>query len=243
MKRRGRILYAIPALALAAASAAAQLPAGDLRVSAVLASDYRHNGLSQTGDEISLRAAVDYERAGGLFTGGYVANVDYWAERFFARPRELEIGVYGGYQWRRPNWSTNVQLARYVYPDIEISYDYTEARVNLALRDRYFVSLGTSDDYLGLFGRSTEARAGVVLPLVRQIELGINAGRFEATETGYTKYDFWDIGLSRATGRFALDLRYHDNNYAGASLYGDPGEQEFVLSVAYAIRPRAADRR
>ena len=243
MRRRGKIRRASLLLALVVATSAnAQLPASDLRLSLLIANDYRHNGLSQSHTGAAARFSVDYARAGGFFAGGFVANVEYAAERYFREPRELELNVYAGYQWQGRDWSTNLQISHYVYPDIEISYDYSLATVNFALRDRYFLALGSSDDYLGLFGRSYEARAGVALPLPHALELGINTGRFEATEIGDTKYSFWDLGISRVLGRYALDLRYHGNDYDGESLYGDAGDHRFVLSVAYSIRPRPTDR-
>jgi uncharacterized protein (TIGR02001 family) len=216
------------------------LPQGNLRLALLLASDYRHNGLSQTDSGAAARVSLDYERAGGFFAGGYVANVDYAIEDSFREPREIELNVYGGYQWRPADWSVNFLLAHYVYPDIAVDYDYTEAGANFAFRDRWFLDLAQGDDYLGVFGTSYRYRAGMALPIVSNLELGLNAGEFRATEVFHTRYGFWDIGLSRLIGRFALDLRYHDNSYYGASFYGATGSDErWVFSVALAFAPGA----
>jgi hypothetical protein len=113
--------------------------------------------------------------------------------------------------------------------------------VNFAFRDRWFLELAESDDYLGLFGTSYRYRIGLALPVVRNLEFGLNAGEFRASEVFHTRYGFWDIGLSRVLGRFALDLRYHDNSYYGESLYGATGSDDrWVLSVALALAPGAA---
>jgi uncharacterized protein (TIGR02001 family) len=220
--------------------AAAQLPEGDFRVALLLASDYRHNGLSQTDGESAARVSIDYARASGWFAGAFVANVEYAAESEFREPRELEVNVYGGREWRLRSWSTNVQLARYVYPDIAVDYDYTEASANFGFRDRWFLELGASDDYLGVFGTSYRYGGGLALPMAGKLELGINAGEFRATEVYHTRYGYWDAGLTRIVGRFALDLRYHDNSYYGGSLYGSTGEDEqWVLSASLALSPGA----
>lgn len=231
-------------LALTCESAQAQLPQGNIRLALLLASDYRHNGLSQTDGDLAARVSVDYARATGWFAGGYLANVGYAAEKNFREPRELEINVYGGYEWRRADWSTNVQLARYVYPDISVDYDYSEASANFAFRDRWFLGFGVSDDYLGVYGTSYLYRGGLALPIYAGLELGVNAGEFRASEVFHTRYGFWDAGLSRIVGRFALDLRYHDNSYYGWSIYGSTGKDDrWVLSATFALAPGATSPR
>lgn len=231
-------------LALICDSAESQLPQGNLRVALLLASDYRHNGLSQTNGDTAARVAVDYSRAAGWFAGGYVANVEYWAERNFREPRDVEVDVYGGYEWRRADWSTNVQLSRYVYPGASVDYDYSEAGANFSFRDRWFLELGASDDYLGVFGTSYLYRGGLALPIAASLELGVNAGKFRASDVFPTRYGFWGAGLSRIFGRLALDLRYHDNSYYGASIYGSTGEDDrWVLSATFALAPGAPSPR
>ena len=227
-------------VALFCDSAESQLPQGNLRIAVLLASDYRHNGLSQTDGDTAARISVDYARAAGWFAGSYLANVEFTAERYFSEPRDIEVNVYGGYEWRRADWSTNVQLARYVYPDASVNYDYSEAGANFAFRDRWFLELGASDDYLGVFGTSYRYRGGLALPILANLELGVNAGKFRASEVFHTRYGFWDVGLSRIVGRFALDLRYHDNSYPGSSIYGATGEDDrWVLSATFAFAPGA----
>jgi len=241
--RTGMFLGAL-LLSLACDSAESQLPQGNLRVALLLASDYRHNGLSQTNGDLAARVAVDYSRAAGWFAGGYVANVEYQAERNFREPREFEVDVYGGYEWRRADWSTNVQLSRYLYPGASVDYDYSEAAANFSFRDRWFIELGAGDDYLGVFGTSYRYRGGLALPIAAQLELGVNAGKFRASDVFPTRYGFWDVGLSRIIGRLALDLRYHDNSYYGASIYGSTGEDDrWVLSATYGFAPGARSAR
>lgn len=244
MRWRSGIGLSALLLALACDSAESQLPEGNLRLALLLASDYRHNGLSQTDSDTAARVSLDYSRAAGWFAGGYLANVEYAAEKNFREPRDLEVNVYGGYEWRRADWATNVQLSRYVYPGASVDYDYNEASANFAFRDRWFLELGTSDDYLGVFGTSYRYRAGFALPIAASLELGVNGGEFRATEVFNTRYGFWDAGLSRIVGRFALDLRYHDNSYYGWSIYGSTGEDDrWVLSATFALAPGARSPR
>jgi uncharacterized protein (TIGR02001 family) len=244
MTRAGEIGLLALLLGPGCGSAAAQLPQGNVQLALLLASDYRHNGLSQTDSDSAARVSIDYARASGWFAGGFIANVEYAAEAAFREPRELEINVYGGHEWRRSRWSTNLQLARYLYPDIAVDYDYSELSANFGFRDRWFLEVGAGDDYLGVFGTSYRYGGGLALPIAGKLELGINAGEFRATEIYHTRYGYWDAGLTRVVGRFALDLRYHDNSYYGTSIYGSAGEDEqWVLSASLALAPGAPSSR
>ncbi|HUF72622.1 MAG TPA: TorF family putative porin [Gammaproteobacteria bacterium] len=238
--RRG-LLAGVAAIgvALANASAQAQRAPSSLHGSVTLSSEYMQNGLAHTHDEPSLSVSLDFEHQSGFFVGGAVANVDYIAESQFGKPRDTAANVYAGYLWRRNQWMVNSSVARYQYPDIERSYDYTQATANVAFRDRYFFTVSRTGDYLSIYDSAEVYRAGVALPWLRNIEFGVNAGRFSADGSFDTSYTFWDAGLSRSIGRFALDLRYHDNTYGFSSLLGNDASNLWVLSLTYPFLPIA----
>ena len=217
----------------------AQQSEADLRVSFLIGSDYKHNGLSLTNSAPTARVSVDYQHTSGFFVGGFVSNVEFAAEENFRKPRELEGNFYAGYTWRKSNWATNVSLSRYLYPDLIISYDYTQAAVNFSFKDKYFLGATRSTDYLSIYRSAYQYRAGIALPTVLDLEVGLNAGRFRSGGVFDIEYSYWDVGLSRAVGQFALDLRYHENTYDRASLIGDGGTDRWVFSAAIAIVPRA----
>jgi uncharacterized protein (TIGR02001 family) len=216
----------------------AQQAPPDLRVSVLLGSDYIHNGLSVTDSNPTARFAMDYVHPSGFFAGGYLTNVEFAAEQGFYKPRKLEANLYAGYAWRKRNWATNVSLARYRYPDLLLSYDYTQLAANFSFKDTYFLGVTRSSDYLSIYGGSYQVRGGIVVPTALDLEIGINAGQFRSRGMLDVAYDFWDVGISRAAGRFALDLRYHGNDYGNASLLGEGGSNRWVFSVAIGIIPR-----
>lgn len=208
-----------------------------------LASDYVLNGLSQTYDEPSLRISLDFEHGSGFFAGGSLSNVGYEAEDRFRTPRDTEVDIYAGYVWRRDRWMTNLTVSRYRYPGIERRYDYTQATANVSFRDRYFLAVSRSSSFLSIYDAAEVYRAGVALPWRRDIEVGINAGRFTSSGRLDSSYTFWDVGLSRPFGRFALDLRYHGNSYERRSLLGNSADNQWVLSATYTYLPlRRQDR-
>jgi uncharacterized protein (TIGR02001 family) len=226
-------------LLLSGEIAHAQQSDASLRVSFSLGSDYKHNGLSLTNSDPTARFSADYEHPSGFFAGGFVSNVDFAAEDSFRKPRRYQANLYAGYFWRGTNWAANVSLARYLYPELIVSYDYTQASVNFSFQDKFFFGATRSSDYLSIYRNSYQYRVGVVQPTALDLEIGLNAGRFRSEGVFYTAYSFWDLGLSRALGRFALDLRYHDNTYRRASLLGDSGTDRWVFSVTTALLPRA----
>lgn len=229
----------IVALLICAASPSVAQPVPDkFRAAVTVASDYVLHGLAQTTSGPSLRLSFDYEHPTGFFAGGALANVEYRAERQFSRPREYQAVVYAGYVWRRNDWMANLTLSRYEYPDITISYDYTQLAATLSFRDRYFLTAARSSDYLAIYDDSEYWSAGIAQPWIRDLEFSVNAGRFRTDGYFAASYSFWDIGLSRTAGRFALDLRFHDNTYDRWSLLGNGAGDLWVLSLTHVFLPR-----
>jgi uncharacterized protein (TIGR02001 family) len=217
---------------------AAQTTDSALRLSLLVGSDYKLNGLSQTSSQPVLRFAADYEHSTGLFAGGFAANAEYAVENHSASQRDSQASLYAGYLRRGGNWSGNVSLARYVYPGVSPDYDYAELSAGIAYKNRYFVVYSRSSDYLSLGQRAYQYRAGIRLPWIAELEASVNAGKFRTRGFFDTSFSFWDIGLSRAFGRFALDLRYHDDTYDRATRLGESGDDRWVISISYAITPR-----
>jgi uncharacterized protein (TIGR02001 family) len=224
--------------ALISGSVCAQPDNSPLHTSLLIASDFVHSGLSQTGSDPVLRFSADYEHATGFFAGGSLANAEYAADSGRQSRRDSLATLYAGYLWRAMNWSSNVSLARYVYPGFSPRYDYAEVTAGAAYRNRYFLSYSRSNNYFSL-GQHTELyRAGLAFPWLGELEVGLNAGEYLTRGRFRSRYSFWDLGLSRVFGRFALDLRFHDSTYDRTSVIGEDPDDRWVFSVSYAISPR-----
>ena len=224
-------------MALPGIGVRAQPSDAPLHLSLLVASDYRLNGLSQTGSDAALRIAADYTHRTGFFAGGFVVNAEYDADRGYASPRDLLINAYIGYQWRASRWSTNVAVAKYIFPDASPSYDYTETSASVSYKRRYYLSYSLSNDYISQRQRTDQLRAGISLPWIHDLEVSLNGGEWRTRGLFDTSYSFWDLGLSRAFQRFALDFRYHDDSYDRASPIGESGDDRWMLSISYAIIP------
>lgn len=231
--------HALIALAIVGANASlAQPTSGSTRLNVTLGSDYKLHGLTQTSSDPAARISADYDHNSGFFAGGFVTNVDYAAESAFRTPRDLQANLYAGFGWRRPDWRVNLSVSRYIYPGIDFRYDYTQAAVNFSFRDRYFVSVSNSNNYLSISQKTYQYKVGTAQPWIWDLEIGINAGRFHSRSPFGMSYSFWDAGISRPIGRFALDLRYHDSTFNYQTIWGETGSDRWVFSMTYSILPR-----
>jgi uncharacterized protein (TIGR02001 family) len=225
-------------LVLAGGSATAQPVQSNLNLSLTVASDYRVHSLSQTAGGPSARVAVDYAHESGFFAGGFAANVDFDYESERRRPRDLQLDFYAGYSWQSRRWSMSFALSRYLYPDIEYDYDYTQANVGFGFRDKYFFNAAYADHWLGLRQRGYDYQFGLAQPLVANLELGIDIGQTRVSPFLGGHFTHWDVGVSKLFDHIALDLRYYDSTLASPTLLGEPGGDRWVVSLAYAISPR-----
>ena len=230
---------------LASGDSCGQTAPNMLRASFAIASDYVQNGLLQTDDEPSMRLAVDFQHDSGLFAGGTLTNVDYLSETRLQEPRDTQTTVYTGYLWSRGQWRTNMTLSHYLYSDFERDYDYTQTSVSSSYRDRYFVTIAYSSDYLDLYDRSKQIYTGLALPWIHDLEFSLSAGRMSFGGRFADSWSYWDVGLSRAFRRFAVDLRYHDNSFHRNSIAGNQTHNQWVVSMTYSLLPlpRSRDRR
>jgi len=219
------------------ATAGSAQTTGDVHLSLTLASDYKHNGLSQTASGPAIRLAADWEHESGFFAGGALGNVDFAVDERLTSERDLVVNLYIGYSWRRDRWSAAISATRYDYPGPSAGYDYTQLAATVSYRGRYHLTYTRSNDFYSIGQSAEQYRAGISRPWIHGLEASVNAGRFRSDERFDIGYSFFDIGLSRILGRFALDLRYHDDTYDRATAIGETGDDRWVFSISRAISP------
>jgi uncharacterized protein (TIGR02001 family) len=200
-----------------------------------LASDYREHGLSQLASGTSLQLGIDYRHDTGFFVGGFTTNVDYTAEASFTTPRDYLFNYYLGYARRKRDWTFNVSVARYLYPGISFSYDYTQLAFGVSYKSRISYSASYVNELLGLPYRGWYQELGITHPLRWGLELGAALGELSADEIADGGYTYWNVGLSKAIRSIGLDLRFHEAGLGHPSLLGDPGGSQWVFSITYGL--------
>lgn len=234
MGRLRTISSLVGAGALAATCGAhAQAPVPNLSGYVTLGSGYWKHGLAQN-DGAALTLGIDYAHPSGFFTYARAANVDFDVE-YYGVTRDVEASAYAGYHGRRQGWSWTASLGRYFYPGTRERYDYDELGFTVGWRERLFYSLSYADDYYGGTGAMRDHELAAAFPLRGNFEVGGSLGYFDAAGTDY-QITYWDVGVSKLIGSIALDLRYHEGNYAKRSFLGTYAADQYVVSVSYALR-------
>jgi uncharacterized protein (TIGR02001 family) len=229
-KRRSLVTLAL--CALAAPPALAQGRSPSVQGYATLANDYRHRGLSQLASGASLQVGADYEHASGFFAGGYAANVEYAVEAGRSETRDSVVDVYAGFSWGQRKWAFNVALGRYVYPNVDYG-DYTELTFGVTFSSRLSYMAGYVDRMYSRPYSAWNHEVVVAQPLPRDFELSIALGQFESDPIPDGGYTHWNVGVSKVLRRVGLDLRFYEATLERASFFGDPGGDQWVLSVSY----------
>ena len=212
-------------------------PTSSLDVYVTLSSDYMNRGMSQTDGAGALQAGADYRHASGFFAGAWLSNVDFASEATRSRPREFEVDYYVGYSRDRDRLSWAVTLARYAYPDISVSYDYTELSFSLSFKDRFSYQASHTDHLLSLGTNALNQELGMTLPLYRNFELGAAVGVFRSADLQEGEYTHFNLGVSKIFKRWTFDMRYYDTNYDRVTHLGKPADRQWVVSASYGFDP------
>src|SRR5688572_24888562 len=217
------------ALACGAAwlGASAPLYAGELNGYLTVASDYVFRGVSQSNEDPTVQAGLDYLHDSGVFAGIFVAHIDYPASPFRPDPGDLEIDAYLGYSHAAArDWTWDVALLHYDFPDSDsFDYAYQELAANLHYRDRLRVGATVSDDIRGSDSTGWTSEIELRHPLGERFQLSGSIGRYEFERTDWQDYAYWDFGVSAVFDPVTVDLRYFDTSeeaetFAGRSLTG-----------------------
>ena len=235
LRRNARIAGLVACIGSSVALPSAR---AEVHFSILMASDYKQYGLTQTDSNPAARFSTDYAHPSGLFAGGFVSNAEYAWDESLESQRDILTSLYVGHQWRGQKWTSAVSISRYIYPDYRPNYNYTQTAVSASYKSRYFLSAARIADYPFMNQDSDQIRGGVTLPWLWGLEASINAGELRSEGVFDFSYTFWDTGLSKVFGRFALDLRYHDDNYDRVGVAGASGNDRWVLSIGYALNPR-----
>jgi len=187
-----------------------------------LVSDYVFRGASQSEEDPTIQAGVDYLHPSGVFAGAFAAHTDFPENSFGSNPGPIELDAYLGYSRAAGrDWSWDVAVLRYDFPDsTAFDYSYNELAANLHFRD--VVRLGaTASDNAGAGGASGwTAEIELRQSLGDRFQLSGSLGHYAFERNDWSDYFYWDMGVSAIAGRFTFDIRYFDTNSEQAGFAG-----------------------
>ncbi|MCC2602623.1 TorF family putative porin [Sphingopyxis yananensis] len=216
-----KLLLAMAVGLSAAPSASAQTDApGDISVTggAVLVSDYRYRGLSQTGGDIAFQPQITVQHYSGIYAGAWASNI-----KDTAILGGLETQLYGGYAREIASGTTlDVGLTYYLYPDgkqamgnsdyaelnSQIGYLIGPVEAKASLDYAWNQSALGSDNLYASFAVS----AGIPnTPVTIKAQTGYTDGALARFGPKDHVWD-WSLGASANIGPVTAGLSYVDTN-------------------------------
>ncbi|GAB57200.1 conserved hypothetical protein [Rheinheimera nanhaiensis E407-8] len=176
------------------------------------ASDYAFRGISQTEEAPALQGGLSLSTASGFYASVWGSNVDFLAEG------TLELDVMLGWSGAiNDDWSTDVGIMRYGYPNAEIDgSNFYELYGSLSYKDLTF-GLAYSDDYYANSGNFIYVYANYIYALSDNLSLDLHVGQNEYDDSSASYLD-WSIGLSTEVLGAGVSLTYVDTDIDGSYL-------------------------
>lgn len=197
--------------------------------------DYVNRGVSQTREEAAVQGAFRLTSA-RFFLGVWGSSTEYpgvQAQSQFTR--DWELVYYGGFRHKLGrSFTAELQLSRYTFPgaDLPRSQNYTEYAFRLDYRDRVSVIASYSAEPFALnaaaFWLEVTGRQALPGQWLLSASLGLN----EIDQFAAENVLFGNVGVSRAWGRFSLDLRAHTTDAAGKRRFGRHAGERLVASLS-----------
>ncbi len=177
-------------------------------------SDFVFRGLSLTRGKPAAQASIDVEFPKEFYVGAFVATCD---PNPGASPA-VELDLWAGRYWRlAENFSADLRLSQYIYPDDprRVNYNRTEITGTLGYRNKMFLAaiyspntaaVGSSPGYqegnawaLELSGRHS---------LSQRFAVSAGFGHYGLDDVYQGSYNYWNVTLAATLEPFELQLAY-----------------------------------
>lgn len=189
-----------------------------------LSTDHVFRGRSQTRGDPAAQAGIGYQHDSGLFGGVWISNVDLNPS---ARG-EFELDYILGYgRDLIRDWSGEIALRQYTYPESRdlIDYDYVEIGAAVRYREWLSLTIAYSPGWTGFLSRGPvrdrqlmAVEAGLQWPMRAGFSAVAGVGRLELSGSG--AYVFWNAGLAFQYHKLTLDMSYYDTDGSSRALLG-----------------------
>ncbi|MBU1311005.1 MAG: TorF family putative porin [Gammaproteobacteria bacterium] len=222
MQNLGRTTLATTVVLLGLALASDKAAAAELSGDITFTSDYAFRGISQTEEAPALQGGLTLSAESGFYVSVWGSNVDFLAEG------TLELDVMLGWSGAiNDDWSTDVGIMRYGYPNAEIDgSNFWEIYGSLSYKDLTF-GLAYSDDYYANSGNFIYLYASYSYALTDSISLDMQLGQNEYDDSSASYMD-WSVGLSTEVMGAGVSLAYVDTDIDGSYL----ADSRVILSVS-----------
>lgn len=183
-------------------------------------SDFVYRGLSLTRGKPAAQASIDIEFPQEFYVGAFIANADPNA----GPSPKVEFDAWAGRFWRiSENFSADVRLSQYTYPDDprRVNYNRSEITGTLGFRNQFYVAaiyspntqaVGSSPGYMngGAWALEVSGRQ----PLGKRWAFSAGVGHYDLERVYGMTYNYWNATVTALVAPFELQLAYLgvDNN-------------------------------
>jgi uncharacterized protein (TIGR02001 family) len=176
--------------------------------------DFVFRGLSLTRGQPAAQVSFDVEFPREFYVGAFAATAD---PKDYPSP-DWEMDVWAGRYWRlSENWSSDLRLSQYTYPNDprRVSYNRTELTGTLGFRNQVFIAAIYSPNTKAV-GSSSGYEEGNVWavelsgrhPFNDRYAISAGIGHYGLEEIYHDTYNYWNVTLSAIFTPFELQLAY-----------------------------------
>jgi len=201
--------------------------------SATLTSDYVWRGSSQTMEDPTVQAGAKLSSESGWYASVWGSGVSFEPDAGARSEFDIVAGWSGALA---PDWALDVNLTHYLYPSTTVDLDWTEVNSTLTWKERYWVSVGVSDDALASGRTGTYAQLGARLQLGEQWRIEGAVGQYWLDSAYADDYLHGQLSaIWKVHGPWELRLTAHDTDRAAKRLFGsNAGSRvEFAIQTTF----------
>jgi uncharacterized protein (TIGR02001 family) len=177
-------------------------------------SDLVFRGLSLTRGKPAAQASIDVEFPREFYAGAFIATCD-------PNPGPsppVEMDVWAGRYWRMSeNFSADVRLSQYTYPDDprRVSYNRTEITGTLGYRNQLYAAAIYSPNTKAVAsspgyeeGNAWALELSGRYPINDRFALSAGFGHYDLHDVYHDSYNYWNVTLTATLKPFELQLAY-----------------------------------
>lgn len=224
-----RVSLLAAGLGLAAIALSGSVHAADLSGSATITSDYVFRGVSQTDEKPALQLGGKLAFDSGFYLAGWASNVDYGDAVGSDAEVDYVLG-WGGNLGK--DWALDVNLTRYTYPGTRdgLDIDYNELNATLTWINRWFATVGYTDDVFASGEPGTYVQLGGKFPINDAWRVEAAVGHYDLESALGDSYEHATVSAIYAWKKAEFRLSGHATHGA-EDLFGEVGASRVELAA------------
>lgn len=174
-------------------------------------SSYLWRGLEQTNGRSAVSGGIDYAADSGFYAGTWASSAE-WADGM-----TYELDIYGGFAGETDNFSYDIGVMQYLYPDSTDDLDFTEIYGSISMGAFTFGYAVLADAEGVDFGDDSYLSIDAEFEVAKDLALAFHIGR--GTDDFYAGEEFTDYGASLSKDGFTFGLSNTDLNNDDLKVY------------------------